>query len=146
MILLPDIVLDTCALKVLLDNGTTDKMVANHDHVFVEQCTWRKELMGVHTTHLINLFHESVRKLRNNFHEATTVRNALPPRLLKEVTRNGGDSCDVRIANLACERAERSGHSAFLVSNDHCFQNSKPMFIRQGVEIRYLCEFETEYQ
>jgi hypothetical protein len=141
---MPDIVLDTCALDVLLDDVITDRIVARRDQVFVEQCTWRKELKGVYT-HLINLFHESVKKLKNNFHEATTVRNTLPDRLKNEIVRNGGDNCDVRIANLACERCSRTGQDVYLISNDSCFHNPKPIFNRRGVEVRSAHEFRADY-
>lgn len=138
-----DIVLNTNALRVLIDASIVDMIIRKGDHIFVAKCTWKKELFkGIHT-HLINLFHESVRKLGKRFHITKQSKDILPKNLKKILLKHGADKCDTEIANLAYDRFKRTKQKARLVSNDSCFQNPRQLFNHYGICVKTRDKFKT---
>jgi len=138
-----DIVLNTNALRVLIDAPIVEKIIRKGDHIFVAACTWKKELFkGIHT-HLINLFHDSVKKLYacNAFHIRKQGKDILPRNLKKAILKHGADKCDVEIANLAYHRFKRTKQKARLVSNDSCFQKSQHLFNHYSIRVETRDEF-----
>lgn len=139
-----DIVLDTHAFAVLCDAEFAEKVMAKGDHVFVEECAWKKEMKGVYG-HLINILYSSVKRLNSHFHVKTTRKTTLPIRVKEEMEKCHASDCDILIANLAHDRHKRNKQQVCLVSSDHCFQNSERLLNHCGILVRALELFIVHY-
>ena len=140
-----DIVLNTNAFRLLLDEKIINRIVRKRVHIFVAKCAWRKELRGVfRPQHLINLLHSSVKKLGKSFHVKKVNENILPNNLKRELVRNHADNCDMEIANLAYDRCRKSGQRVYLISNDPHFQNCL-LFGRYRIDVKSLEQFKAAF-
>jgi len=140
-----DIVLNTNAFRLFLDDGIINRIVRKRDHVFVAKCSWRKELKGVFSPpHLINLLCSSAKKLGKTFHVKNVNKNILPNILERELVRRHADNCDMEIASLAYERCRRSRQRVYLISNDPHFQN-RSLFGRCGIDVKTLEQFKATF-
>lgn len=129
-----DVVLDTNALRLLLQIIYVDKILASKDEIFVS-IKWRREFGGVRELHLgFNIFSESLKKLtkKKKFHEKSGGGTALPTSLKKALEDNGADDVDLDVACIAYNRSV-SGQVIFLVSNDYHFERAQPLFERYNI-------------
>ena len=141
-----DIVLNTNALTLLLDEEFIERILAKSDHVFVTKCVWRKELKGIYTRAL-HLFYTAMKKLGKRFHlSLTNIRNnILPNNLKRSLMECGADDCDLEIARLTYDRRRKSGQRVHLISKDSCFHNSRPLLEHDEINIKNLEEFKSSY-
>jgi len=141
-----DIVLNTNAFRLFLDEGIINRIVRKRVHIFVAKCAWTKELKGVfhHPPHLINLLCRSAKKLGKTFHIKKVNKNILPNTLKRELVRSHAGNCDMEIANLAYDRCRRSGQRVYLISNDPHFQN-RSLFGRYRIDVKTLEQFKATF-
>ncbi|MCZ7402626.1 MAG: hypothetical protein O8C61_10430 [Candidatus Methanoperedens sp.] len=129
-----DLVLDTNALRLLLQNIYVDRILASKDEIFVCK-KWRKESGGIKELQLgFNIFSESLKKLmkKNKFHEKSAGGTALPQSLKKALEEHGADEVDLDVASIAYNRSI-SGQVIFLVSDDHPFERAQPLFEKYNI-------------
>ena len=145
---LANIVLDTNAFKIFTGKRAkkfVEKVVENCDHIYVPK-DFDKELRG-RFLDSINLVYGLLRKLKNKFHEVSLdKKEKLPDDVKEKLDEEGADDYDENLARLAFRRrAKVEKEKVYLVSDDHCFQNTRELFKSHGIDVKSLKEFEDEY-
>jgi sucrose-6-phosphate hydrolase SacC (GH32 family) len=133
-----DIILDTNALRLLLDNEYVEKIIKKCDHIFTSK-QWRnadeyiKELQIGRT-----ILQSNIRKLydNNKIHETSGKIN-LPENIQRELNKKNASNGDFEISQIAYTR-RISGQNIFLVSKDHHILDLKEVFISNGIVIETL--------
>lgn len=140
---MPNIVLDTNALRLLHEEDLIDRIAFRRDLVFVHRCAWRKERKGVFG--VINIFYGSAKKLGSNFHEKSRVNAILPDYIVTDMKRLGASKCDLETACLALDRQQRTGEEVHLISDDPHINSVRILFSRVNINAKDMEEFRSVY-
>lgn len=140
---MPDIVLDTNALRLFHEEKLIDRIALRNDHVFVHRCVWRRERKGVFG--VVNIFYNSVKKLGSKFHEKSKVTGNLPNYIVTQMKNLGASKCDLETACLASDRQRRTRQMVHLISEDPHIHNLKLLFHRVNINAKDMEEFRSIY-
>jgi hypothetical protein len=143
-----DIVLDTNAFRIFIDNDTDEFINAiteKCDHVYVHQDI-NKELRGLFYGSL-NLMYTYLRRfgVLNKFHKVSVIENVqLPDRIEEELRKYNASSFDLKVAKL-CFAMCMKGNKVHLVSNDSSFLNTRNLLEKYDIYVKPIEEFKGEY-
>ncbi|MDH5734079.1 MAG: hypothetical protein OEY88_09930 [Candidatus Bathyarchaeota archaeon] len=140
---MPNIILDTNALRLFQEEDLIDRIASRRDLVFIHRCAWEKERKGVFG--YINIFYESTKKLGSNFHEKSRVNAVLPNYIANQMKILGASKCDFETACLALDRQQRTGEEVHLISDDPHIHNLKLLFHRVNINAKDMEEFRSIY-
>lgn len=128
---------------LLLDDLFINGVLRNKQHLFVANCSLRKEFKS-HYSQYVNALYQNLRRLKGLFHSKNGQEGGLPDDIRIHLSDVHASDCDIQIAAIAFDRL-RCGQDVMLVSNDPHFSSLQTCFERHGIRIMNLKSFRATF-